>query len=73
MTSNGRRIAGLIGLVVAFALPKRVECGYPGGTCERIVDHRACRSYEVEPFGFYLLENVFSRNVGFAYSTEDDC
>jgi hypothetical protein len=73
MTSNGRRIAGLIGVVIAFALPKQVECGYPGATCERIVDRRACHSYEVEPFGFYLLENVFGRNIGFAYSTGDDC
>ena len=73
MTSNGRRIAGLIGLVIALALPKRVECGYPGGTCERIVDHRACHAYEIEPLGFYLLENVFDRDIGFAYSSGDDC
>jgi hypothetical protein len=73
MTSNGRLIAAVIGVVVAFALPKRVECGYPGGTCERIVDRHACHSYELEPFGFYLLENVFGRNVGFAYSSGDDC
>lgn len=73
MTSNGRRIAGLIALVVAFALPKRVACGYPGGTCERVVDHRACHSYELEPLGFYVLEDVFGRDIGFAYSTGDDC
>jgi hypothetical protein len=73
MTSNGRRIAGLIGLLIALALPKRVECGYPAGTCERIVDHRMCRTYEVEPFGFYLLESVFGRDIGFAYSSGDDC
>ena len=73
MTSNGRRIAGLIGVLIAFALPKRVECGYPGGTCERIVDNRTCRAYEIEPFGFYLLENVFDRDIGFAYSHGDDC
>jgi hypothetical protein len=73
MTSNGRRIAGLIAVVVAFALPKRVECGYPGGTCERVVDHHVCHSYELEPLGFYVLENVFGRDIGFAYSTGDDC
>ncbi len=73
MTSNGRMIAFVLGVLIAFALPKRVECGYPGGSCERIVDHRACRPYEVEPFGFYLLENVFGRDIGFAYSSGDDC
>lgn len=73
MSSNGRMIAFVLGVVIAFALPKRVECGYPGGSCERIVDRRACRSYEVEPFGFYLLENLFDRDIGFAYSSGDDC
>jgi hypothetical protein len=73
MTSSGRRIAFLIGLLVAIALPKKIECGYPGGTCQRIVDRRACQWYEVEPFGFYLLESVFGRDIGFAYSTGDDC
>jgi hypothetical protein len=73
MTSNGRMIAFFVAVLIAFALPKRVECGFPGGSCERIVDHRACRSYEVEPFVFFLLESVFNRNIGFAYSTADDC
>jgi hypothetical protein len=73
MRSDGRRIAFILGVLIAIALPKRVECGYPGGSCERIVDHRACRSYEIEPFGFYLLESVFDRDLGFAYSSGDDC
>jgi hypothetical protein len=73
MTSNGRRLAGLIGIVIALALPKRVECGYPGGTCERVIDHRTCRAYELEPLGFYAIEYVLGRNVGFAYSSGDDC
>jgi hypothetical protein len=73
MTSNGRRLAFFIGVIVAFMLPKQIECGYPGGTCERIVDRRACHSYELEPWGFYLLESVFHRDIGFAYSTSDDC
>jgi hypothetical protein len=73
MSSNGRRIAGLIGVLIAIALPKRVECRYPGATCDRIVEGRSCRSYEIEPFGFFLLENVFNRNIGFAYSSGDDC
>jgi hypothetical protein len=73
MTSNGRRLAGLIAVVIAFCLPKRVECGYPGGTCERIIEHRACHPYELEPLGFYAIEYVLGRDVGFAYSTGDDC
>lgn len=73
MTSNGRRLAFFIGVTIAFMLPKQIECGYPGGTCERIVDRRVCHMYEIEPWGFYLLENVFHRDIGFAYSTGDDC
>jgi hypothetical protein len=66
-------IAFFVAVLIALALPKRVECGWPGGSCERIVDHRSCRSYEIEPFGFYLLEAAFSRDIGFAYSSGDDC
>lgn len=71
MTSNGRRIAFLIGVAVAFMLPKRVECGYPGAEC--IVERQGCRPYEIEPLGFFLLEHAFKRNVGFGYSTGTDC
>lgn len=70
MTSSGRRIAFLLGVIVAFALPKRVDCGYPGNDCRH---GQACGSYEVEPWGFYLIEYVAGRNVGFAYSSGDDC
>ena len=75
MTSSGRQWALVFGLVIAFALPKKVECGYPGGHCQHTGRQRreVCTSYEVEPWGFYLLEHVFDRNVGFAYSSEDDC
>ena len=30
MTSNGRRIAFLIAVMIVFFLPKKVDCGYPG-------------------------------------------
>jgi hypothetical protein len=73
MSSSGRRWAFLIGVAIAFALPKRVECGYPGGDCRRIGDGTTCGYYEVEPWGFYLIEYVAGRNVGFAYSAGDDC
>lgn len=73
MTSSGRRIAFLIGVVIAFMLPKKVECGYPGATCGALVDHRWCKEYEMEPWGFYLLEHLVGSNVGFAYSHDKDC
>jgi len=74
MTSSGRRIAFLIGIVIAFMLPKKVECGYAGATgCGKIVDHRQCTPYDVEPWGFYLIEHLAKSNVGFAYSHGDDC
>jgi hypothetical protein len=76
MTSSGRRIAFFLGLAIAFALPKRVECGYAGATACAHPGSRpreTCIDYKVEPWGFYLLESVFSRNVGFAYSSGEDC
>ena len=73
MTSSGRRWAFLIGVIIAFALPKHVECGYPGGTCRRTDGKAQCTMYEVEPWGFYLIEYVAGRDVGFAYSSGEDC
>lgn len=69
MSSSGKRIAFLLGVLVAFALPKQVRCGYPGHVCGQV----NCGYYEVEPWGFYLIEYVVGRNVGFAYSAGDDC
>ena len=58
MTSSGRRIAFLIGIVIAFMLPKKVECGYPYvflttngrmATAERI---RACMAAGLDSLKF---------------------
>lgn len=73
MTSSGRRLAFFIAVLIAFALPKRVECGFPGNDCARVVGRSQCTSYEIEPWVFYGLEHLFDRNVGFAYSHGDDC
>jgi hypothetical protein len=76
MTSSGRRWAFLFGLLVAFALPKKVECGYSGATCPThagVLRSVACTDYEVEPWGFSLIEHLAGRDVGFAYSSGEDC
>jgi hypothetical protein len=73
MTSSGRLIAFLIGVVIAFMLPKKVVCGFPGADCGKLVDKRWCKEYEVEPWGFYLLEHLFDTDIGFAYSRGFDC
>lgn len=74
MTSSGRRWAFVLGVLAALMLPKRVECGYPGATCQHAgAFGERCTSYEVEPWGFSLLERVFDRDIGFAYSSGDDC
>lgn len=75
MTYSGRRWAFLLGILFAFAMPKKVECGFPGGVCEHAGPrrHERCTPYEIEPFGFFLLESAFSRDVGFAYSSDEDC
>jgi hypothetical protein len=74
MTTRGRQLAALFGLVIVFFLPKRVDCGYPEATCGHAgMFHTHCTDYEVEPLGFYLLEYVFKRDIGFAYSSGEDC
>ncbi|TMQ05104.1 MAG: hypothetical protein E6J91_41505 [Deltaproteobacteria bacterium] len=74
MTTRGTRIAFAIAAVIALALPKRVECGYPGATCGHAGRWRTiCSRYEIEPLGLYLVELVAQRDVGFAYESGDDC
>jgi hypothetical protein len=68
MSARGKRWAFLIGAVIAFSLPKKVDRGqHPGPR------GYPCTAYEVEPWGFYLIEYVVSRPVGFAYSSDEDC
>jgi hypothetical protein len=74
MTSRGRRIAGVIAVAIVGLLPKHVECGYPGADCRRTgALHTVCRSWELEPLVFYGIELVAKRDVGFAYSSGEDC
>jgi len=72
MTARGRHIAAIIAILVVLFLPKRVECTY-GEKCNRRVDGRLCSTHEVEPLMFYLLERVFDRDIGFAYSSGEEC
>ena len=74
MTTRGTRIALAIAAVIGLALPKRVECGVPGATSGHVGTARTmCTRYEIEPLGFYLIELVAHRDVGFAYESDDDC
>jgi hypothetical protein len=73
MTTRGRMIAALIGITIAFMLPKRIDCAPGGVGCKRIGQGVGCSLYEIEPFGFFLLEQVVRRNVGFAYERADSC
>lgn len=73
-SSRGMRVAYLLGLVLAFCLPKRVECGIPDRRCEqRSSIGLVCQPYEVEPWGFYAIEKLTHRDVGFAYTHDEDC
>jgi hypothetical protein len=75
MSTSGKRWAALFGIFLALMLPKKVECGYPGSDCARpgVWSGEICRTYEHEPFGFYLLELWLDRDIGFAYSTGETC
>ncbi len=74
MTSRGRKLAGVIALMILFFLPKHVECGYPDGRCGKVGMLRLlCKPYEVEPLGLYAIETLAHRDVGFAYSTGETC
>lgn len=74
MSTRGTHLALAVAVVIAFLLPKRVECGYPGATCGHAGTRRTtCTDVEIEPLGFYVIELVAGRDVGFAYSAGDDC
>ncbi|CAN5914558.1 hypothetical protein BH11MYX2_BH11MYX2_14870 [soil metagenome] len=74
MTNRGRQLAGVFAILIALALPKRVECGYPDGACGHAgIMRQYCKTYEIEPLGFWLIETVAHRDVGFAYSSGEEC
>lgn len=73
MTSSGRVKALILGILIAFALPKRVECGFPGNECTRYLGRTQCTGYEIEPLVFSWLEHLFDRDIGFAYKSGEDC
>jgi hypothetical protein len=74
MSTRGKQLAALFGVVLVFMLPKRVECGYPGGECKRAAKYGlVCKDKELEPFGFYLIELLAKTDVGFAYSVTEEC
>lgn len=74
MTSRGKKLAGLVALMILFFLPKHVECGYPDGRCGHIgMFRQLCKPYEVEPLGLFAIEKLAGRDVGFAYSSGETC
>ena len=68
MTSNGRRIAFLVAILAACALPKRVERGRHPGRWKG----ETCVVYELEPLAVYGIESALSTRLGVVYS-RDDC
>jgi hypothetical protein len=76
MSSRATRIAFAIAIVLALLLPKRVTCSYPGAICTHAGTgalRTTCTGFEIEPLGFYLIELIAHRDVGFAYEVGDDC
>lgn len=73
MTSRGRHIAAIVAILIVLFLPKRVECTHGEKCFRRIPGNQTCGGYEIEPMMFYVLERVLDRDVGFAYSSGEDC
>lgn len=74
MTTRGTRLAFVFAIFLVALLPKRVECAYPGATCGHAGRWRTtCTDVDIEPLGFYLLESVLERDIGFAYSHDEEC
>ena len=74
MSTRGTHLTFAFAVVIALLLPKHVECGYPGASCNRAGKWRTiCSDFEMEPLGIYLVELALRRDVGFAYSTGEDC
>jgi hypothetical protein len=69
MTAGGRRIAFLVAIAVAMALPKRVERGHHPGPWKGTT----CTSYELVPLVIYGVESALSARTGIAYTSGDDC
>ena len=76
MSSSGRRWAFLVGMLIAFALPKREDCGFSGASACHVpgpMRGEICTPYEIEPWGFSLIEDLVGRDVGFAYEHDQEC
>jgi hypothetical protein len=74
MSTRGTHVAVAIAVAIAFLLPKRVECSFPGASCGHAGRGRTlCTDYQVEPLGIYAIELPAKRDVGFAYSSGSDC
>jgi hypothetical protein len=74
MTSRGTRISFVIAILLVCLLPKRTECSYPGASCGHAGRGRTtCTDFDIEPLGFYLIEVVAERNIGFAYTHDEEC
>ncbi len=73
MTTGAMRRAWLLGLLIVFMMPKHVDCDYPGEVCTVTQGRDICKHAQIEPLGFYGIELVLHRDVGFAYATEAEC
>lgn len=75
LSTRGMRWAFFFGALLAFFLPRRVDCGYPDAPpCEQRAElGLSCHLYELEPWGFYALERLAHRDVGFAYARREEC
>lgn len=74
MTARGQRIAFVIAVLGALALPKKQPCSFPGEQCSGFKRGKQwCTANETEPFGVYLLESVLRRDLGITYGRELDC
>lgn len=74
MTSRGKQTAALVGILFAFALPKKTPCLSPRTSCELVeAEGTTCTPTDLEPFGVFALEWLIGDDLGVQYRRWLDC
>jgi hypothetical protein len=74
MTTRGKQIAGAIAVLGVIAMPRQLDCTFPGDYCKRVdARGRLCQIVEREPLAVYALESLLGRDLKIYYSRSERC